>query len=762
MYERLFIAEKPALAKVIAEALGNAQRGDGLYECGNDCVTWCIGHLLELSPPESHNPSYKKWAVTDLPLNLRPQTYQPIERTKTQFNVVKKLLSNTKEVIHAGDPDDEGQLLVDEVLLYCHNKSPVKRVLINDLNVNAAKKALLQLKDNSEFYGLSQKALARSVGDQIYGFNLTRAYTLAAQQKGLEGVLSVGRVQTPILGLIVNRYLLNKNHAAAYYYSLSSKIQINNNTLLAKYVVPGTAPVDEKGRIIDAAFTKNIETTCIGQPATLTYIKTEEKKSSAPLPFSLLDLQAKMSREHDISGSETLEITQTLREAHKAITYNRSDCSYLSSDQFAEAPETLSSLINTLPELAKCFDLVDKNRKSRAFDDSKVSAHTAIIPTNTIVDMAKMSTKEKIIYKAIVLQYIAQFLPEKAYLSTSAIFDIKDNKFTSAATKTTNAGWSAFIKGEEKEDDSNTEDAESNFNLLEKLKENDTGLCEEIVTKKEKTKPLPIYTEATLLKDLQRVAKYVKDPRIKALLISRDTGKEGEHGGLGTPATRASMLDTLKTRGFYTVEKKKFIPTELGISFIATLPSIATEPDMTALWHEQQQQIEEGTLTTDAFLDELEVFIAAQISVIDLGEIKTAGGHPCVCGGQLLRKKGPNGFFWGCSTYPACKNSAPDKDNKPDLTAKPNSSNEKAKLASLCPKCKSAVLITEKLFACSGCDIKIWTEIAGKKITQAQAEALFSKGQTNVIKGFKSKAGKLFDATLVLNTETGKMEFKFS
>lgn len=349
---RLFIAEKKGLGEVIALALGNGVNRGGYIECGTDVVTWGSGHLLELVKPESHNPAYEKWNEADLPLKLRPHRYQPIERTAGQFKTVAALIEKASEIVHAGDPDAEGQLLIDEILTYTGTKKPVKRVLINDLNTEKARQALTQLRDNSEFYGLSQSALARSVGDQLFGFNMTRGYTLAARKKGGKDVLSVGRVQTPILGLIVHRYEAFKNHAAAFYYAVSAGFMINGFDLTrcdggeipARFSVPDDAPTDDKKRIIDKHYADNIASTTQHQPATVTQAQTEPKASPAPLPFSLLDLQVHMSREHGLPAEKTLAVTQSLRDNFKAITYNRSDCRYLNNEQFNDAPQTIAAV----------------------------------------------------------------------------------------------------------------------------------------------------------------------------------------------------------------------------------------------------------------------------------------------------------------------------------------------------------------------------------------------------------------------------------
>lgn len=713
---RLFIAEKPDLAKVIAEGLGNPRSKRGYIECGSDIVTWCVGHLLQLAGPEQHNPEYAKWNAADLPLKLRPQKYIPIPKTEDQLKVVGDLIGKASEIVHAGDPDGEGQLLVDEVLLYYGNRSPVKRLLINDMNPNAARKALGKLRDNSEFYGLSQKALARSIGDQIYGFNMTRAYTLAAQAKGFRGVLSMGRVQTVILWLIVNRYLQNRSHSAAYFYSLSADLAFHGNSIGARFVVPASAPVDDKSRITDEGYASSVANACKQATATVSSVEIEEKQTQAPLPFSLLDLQIAVSKEHDIDAEKTLALTQALRDKHKAITYNRSDCSYLSEEQFAEAPETLAMLAQLLPDLGQVFSSIDPGRKSRAFNDSKVSAHTAIIPTGTQFDVAALTADERKVYLIIAKRYLAQFLPEKRYLQVDVQFDTAGQAFVAKATQVTQPGWTVAVSEltDEDEDEGENEGSDgshvaSRYEVLTALQSGETGVCTVVKISKEKTKPLPIYTQATLLKDLQRVAKYVDDPRIKQLLLDRDEGKaQGENGGIGTPATRGAHLTKLLDRNFYTVEKKKLIPTPLGLEFISVLPPIATRPDMTALWHEQQRRIERGELTVDEFLDDLEVFIADQIKNVDVGNIRQ---QPAIV------------------------------------------------INARCPMCGGELVPTLKLIGCRGCAFKIYPQICEKVLTVAQLETLLTKGKTGVLKGFQGKSGK-FDAALRLDG-TGKVNFVF-
>lgn len=710
---RLYIAEKPGLAKVIAEALGSNVTKKGYIECGpNDVVTWCVGHLLQLAGPELHDPKYATWKKEDLPLTLRPAKYIPIEKTADQLNVVIQLLKRATEVVHAGDPDDEGQLLVEEVLGYVGNTQPVKRLLLNDMNPNAAKKALANLRDNADFKGLYLKALARSIGDQIYGFNMTRAYTLAAQEKGFRGVLSMGRVQTVILGLIVRRYLANRSHSAAFYYNLAASFAFNERSISARFVVPEDAPVNDKGYVVDETYANGVSKACRMAAASVKSIVVEEKQRQAPLPFSLLDLQIAVSKKHGIKSQKTLDITQALRDKHKAITYNRSDCSYLTNEQFEEAPATLLRLGAMLGDLGKVFEAIDPSRKGRAFNDDKVSAHTAIIPTAAEFDITALTADEYKVYRLIAERYLAQFLPVEQFLEAAAVFEIGAHTFKRKARKVTHPGWTVMgADGSADDDDADNDDAGNDaFEVLESLHSGAEGKCLEVNVSKEKTKPLPLYTEDTLLKDLQRVAKYVDDPHIKQLLLDRDQGKaDGEKGGIGTPATRGAHLEKLIERGYYTVEKGKLVPTPLGIEFISILPPIATKPDMTALWHEQQRKIEAGEMTVDQFLDDLERFVATQIANVDVGNIRQ---QPAI------------------------------------------------QIDARCPMCGQELKATTKVIGCSACAFKIWPEICGKTLTAGQLNQLLTTGRTGTIKGFTGKSGK-FDASLRLNAE-GKSLFVFN
>lgn len=713
---RLWIAEKPDIAKDIVKALGGkADRKDGYFDCGSDVVTWCFGHILESAEPEIYNPAYKQWNSADLPLRLYPVKLAPKDSTKKQVNIILDLLKKSDSAVHAGDPDDEGQLLVDEVLIYANYQKPVKRVLLNDNTDAAVKRAVNNLKDNKQFQGLYLKALARSVGDDIYGKSMTRAYTLAAQAKGYRGVLSVGRVQTPILGLICKRFLDNQNHKESFYQTIHGQFKADHGVFNANWKVNENAPQDDKKRLIDEGYADRLSKHLMGKTFDVASAAVCDKKEFAPLPFNLLKLQQAMSKSNKFSAKKTLKITQDLREKHKAITYNRSDCQYLSNEQFQEAPELLSALKMGLTQFAEYP--INENQKSKAFNTDNVTAHTAIIPTTNVPKLTALTDDERVVYLTIAERYIMQFLPPKIYKEAIAVLKWDLETFSCSATDVQDKGYTAYYqnKDDDGEDTEQETDPTSDYATIAKLRTGVSVTCESCRYENRKTTPPPIFTESTLLAALSRIADYVTDPKIKAALKEKDAGKKGEFGGIGTPATRDSFVPLLVNRGFITIEKQKLIPTQAGLDFYHSLPKDVTQPDLTALWAEKQQEIEKGQLNIDVFVNEL------------YDDIQ-----------RLLKEDIANNL-------------------KVDASSSENA------LSVKCPVCQSPLLENSKAIAsCKArCGFVVWKVTSSKTITRTQAETLIEKGKTGIIKGFKSKAGKPFDAKLVLDSASGKVTFEF-
>lgn len=673
--------------------------------------------LSNHSPPENYNPEYKEWKIETLPLRLYPVKYQPVESAAKQVKTIIELIrrADVTEIIHAGDPDDEGQLLVDEVLEYAGNTKPVKRVLINDNTLPAVKKALANPKNNRDFRGLYLKALARSVADAIYGLSMTRAYTIPAKTKGYKGVLSVGRVQTPVLGLIVNRTRANKNHKSSFYYTMTGHFQRGADVIRANWKPGEFAPLTDR-KLLDKTWANGTATSLAGKPATVEAAATDDKKTAAPLPFNLVRLQQYMNKKFKMTAQKTLDITQQLREKYKAITYNRSDCSYLSDEQFSEAPQIIDALKSVFDQPMD----IDTTRKSKAFNSAKVTAHTAIIPTVSVPDVNALSTDERNVYLAIAQHYLVQFMPEKAYQEVSVAIQCGDESFYARARKTTDSGFEAFLGVENAGDDeAEVENDDSAFDLLCKIRTGETVTTKEVVVNEKKTTPPPLFTEATLLAALVRVADFVTDPVIKKLLKDKDRDKKDEHGGIGTPATRASILETLKKRNYITLEKGKLIPTDTGYALIDALPDIAVNPDMTALWAEKQTLIENGEMTIEQFVDELYNDLIPMISNANSAEIKVSPSAP---------------------------------------------SGQSQRLSSPCPSCGKQIVIRPKGYFCTGCEFKIWKDFCGKSLTDKQIETLITKGVTSELKGFISqKTNKEFSAKVKLvDKATGKLGFEFT
>ncbi|PCH54394.1 MAG: DNA topoisomerase III [Flavobacteriaceae bacterium] len=606
--QRLFIMEKVDTAKAVANALGKSTRKNGYFECGQDRVTWCFGHMLTLLDPEDYDPSYKKWRAEDLPLAFIPWKYKPIADKEEQLNKVIKLIHEADTLVHGGDMDDEGQLLIEEVIEHAQCKKPVQRIMLNDLSEKQVIKAIEKIEDNAKHYGIYQKALARSIADQLYGYNLTRAYTLAGQEAGLKGVLSVGRVQSAILGMVVRKDRLHDAHQAAGYYSISGKFKFDGVDIAARFKVKEDTPTDEKGRIADSAWAKSVTKNSLGQEAIITSAVTKEIETPPPLPFNLLGLQALCSKTLKMNPATTKKVTQSLREKHKLITYNRTNVEHLHEDKHAEAPVVLKAIAATSSIFFNIINKdVDTNIISQAFNSEIVGqgAHHGIIPTETTANFDNLSKNEKEVYNLIARAYVAQFLPAKLHQETTLTIQCQDHTFEAKNKRATLKGWEIIYTEKEKTpDDLN----------LESFKQGSKGKCSSSSADKKTTKAPELYTMGTLLVDLSRAAKYIKDEKLKKILLDKDKDIKSERGGIGTPATRDDMINKIISRAFIEENGKWVTSTEKGRIFHDILPPVATRPDLTAQWYERQCLIESGDLPLLEFLEnELITFLAKQV-----------------------------------------------------------------------------------------------------------------------------------------------------
>lgn len=668
---KLVIAEKPALAEAIKEAIGtDFQKKDGYYENQEYYISWCIGHMLEVMLPDENT----KWSFDTLPLKHDGWYFHIKENTKKQYNVIKTLIDMSDEIINAGDPDEEGQLIVDSILynegmidLKGNTNKSIKRLLINDFNTSAIKKELSNLKDNNDYLTLSYMALARALADKTFGYNLTRAYTLKNNLAGNNNVISIGRVQTPMLALIVRREQEIKNHIKSYYYIIKSNAVIAGNNFEFTYQ-PKETEIDDTKRIVSETIAEEI----LGRlnhnkdNAVVSKYETKEETEYVPLPYNLLDLQVDCSKFYNMKADKVMSVTQTLREKHKAITYNRSDCNYLLDETYEESPAIIACLQDIHDErLQNIINNANIDIKSKAFNSSKTTAHTAIIPTQTKLDFNTFSDDEQKVFLLIANRFVMQFLTPAKYLKHTVILKVGDDYLIHNHRQLLDAGWKGIISEKDNYDINNID--------YSKISENTKVEQIDFISLKEETKPKKLYTTSSFLQDLKQVAIYCKDEKTKQLLKQKDKDKEGEKGGIGTPATRSTIIKNMYDRGYIKDDKKNIISTDLGKELISFLSDEITYPDMTAIWHEEMKEIDTDMSKLDNFINSVTEFSSEEIEKIKSSEAtfkSNAQKCPNCETGYLIKRNGQYGEFWSCSNYPECKSSFHDNKGKPELIKK--------------------------------------------------------------------------------------------
>ncbi|MEZ9541523.1 MULTISPECIES: DNA topoisomerase III [unclassified Vibrio] len=636
---RLIIAEKPSLGRAIAAALPNPQKKDqGFIKCGNgDVVTWCIGHLLEQVEPDAYDDRYKKWNLADLPIVPEQWQLRPRKTSSKQLTVIRKLLKDATQIVHAGDPDREGQLLVDEVIDYCKvskaKKESMDRLLISDLNLPAVKRALSQMRSNRDFIPLSISALARSRADWLYGMNMTRAYTLLGQKAGYQGVLSVGRVQTPVLGLVVRRDEEIENFIPKDYFTLHALIPYQNNgqsfDIRARWKPSEACKPwqDEEGRVLNRKLVENVANRIANQPATVTESEQKQSKQAAPLPYSLSALQIDASKRFGMSAQQVLDTCQSLYEKHKLITYPRSDSRYLPKEHYSQRESIVDAIANNAKELQSGAQGADLSLKSKAWNDSKVDAHHAIIPTPKKSSVNGLSANEMKIYQQIARQYLMQFYPPAVFADAKLVFDIAGGVFIAKGRQLINPGWKVLMGK------TDTEEKGDGTDTVPPLDKGTVLTCREGVIGDKKTEPPKHFTEATLLQAMTGIARFVANKDLKGILKETD--------GLGTEATRAGILDTLFKRQLLTRQGKSIHSSPAGRGLIHALPEDSTFPDMTAHWEHQLQGMAERNQAYQPFMQALESKIDGLMGKVKTGEVPESLRHlPKVERPAFKRRKG--------------------------------------------------------------------------------------------------------------------------
>ena len=660
----------------IAKCLpGPVSRKDGYITTGGGTVTWGYGHVLRQAEPGEYDDKYEKWRLEDLPIIPSEWKLLVADSCRKQFGVIQQLLARATEIVHAGDPDREGQLLIDEILDYVKSDKPVRRVLLNALDEKSIKKALDNLRDNQEFFNLKQSALARARADWLIGMNLSRLYTLAAQKAGHRVTLPVGRVKTPTLALVVRREREIDSFKPSDYFTVKAEFEHENGCFLAYWKPRDDQPgLDTENRLADQAIAAQLNERLeksVAEPGLVKLCQTTEKKEPQRLPLSLSALQVLAGKKHGYDPQTVLDTAQRLYE-RKLTTYPRSDCEFLPENQHAEAPEILENLTGIAQaQISGWATAADSTIKSRAWNDKKITAHHAIIPTTVKCNFAAMGELDRNIYLLIAQAYLAQFYPVHVFNQTKVEIGYDSEIFTANGRIIVEAGWKALYGADTEESDD-----DDSSSTLPAMKKGDAAAFVRAAADKKATKPPQRFTAATLLAAMKEIHKYVKNPELKKQL--KDVA------GIGTEATRATIIKELIDRGFLSEEKKKkyLKPTEMAYLLIDALPDELTYPDSTAIWESILYEMSNGGSSLEDFLLQQTRFTTELCAKLSEVNIAVKGEHTCPqCGkGVLQQRKGRNGPFWGCSQYPQCKAGYDDHNGQP---AKPDY---------LCPRCKRGAL----------------------------------------------------------------------
>lgn len=695
---KVCIAEKPSVAKELASILGAQNRKDGYFEGNGYQVTWTFGHLCTLQEPHDYHPSLKRWDLYKLPI-IPPKFNTKLitnKGVKKQFNIIKGLVNNAEEVINCGDAGQEGELIQRWVLQMAKCTKPMKRLWVSSLTEEALKKGFQNLKDASDYDSLYHAGSSRAIGDWLLGINGTRLYTLKYGGNGV--LLSIGRVQTPTLAMIVSRYQEIQNFVSKPFWEL--KTMYKNARFSA---VEGKFFEQEKA---NEALEKTND-----HPFTITTVEKKDGKESAPKLFDLTSLQVECNKKLNLSAEDTLKVTQTLYE-RKLVTYPRVDTRYLPEDQYDQIEGILKSMADYQALVTPL--LKEPIRKTKnVFNDKKVTDHHAIIPTN--VTARNLSGRDLQVYQMIAKRFIANFYPDCLVAKTTVLGESNEVKFKATGKVVTSVGWREVYGAEDnvdEEDDKPSKDGEKEDNqILPDFIEGESGRHDPYLEQKETTPP-KLYTEATLLRGMETAGKQVDDEDMRELM---------KENGIGRPSTRANIIETLFRRKYIVRQRKNIVPTPAGEQLIGTIQSdLLKSPELTGTWEKRLRQIEKKEYDVRQFFREMHEMVTGLVN-----DVKNDRG-------QSIRIE--------------------QKDTK---VVKPKSKASPKADQLTCPKCNQGKILKGKsAYGCSqyqeGCHFVVKFEQYGKALSDAQILALIGKSKTPTIKGLIVN-GEKKDAFLTLN-----------
>lgn len=576
------IAEKPSVAKEIADILGARSRHDGYYEGNGYQVTWTFGHLCTLKEPHDYTPMWQRWSLSSLPMipprfGIKLIDDRGIEK---QFAIIERLMKSADMIVNCGDAGQEGELIQRWVMQKAQAKCPVKRLWVSSLTEEAIREGFATLKDQSEYQALYEAGLSRAIGDWLLGMNATRLYTLKYAKN--KQVLSIGRVQTPTLALIVKRHLEIANFVPQPYWELKT---VYRDTTFS--VTEGRFDSEEKGREALEKIT--------GEPFTVTDITAKNGTELPPKLYDLTSLQVDCNKKFGLSADQTLQIIQSLYEK-KVTTYPRVDTTFLSDDIYPKCPNILKGLrdYQTL-----VMPLADKPllKSKKVFDNKKVTDHHAIIPTG--VYPQGLTDLEKKVYDLVARHFIAVFYPDCKFRTTTVLGESAGVEFKTSGKVITEPGWRVVFAGQP------TDEEKENDNLLPEFTKGESGPHTPGLAEKW-TQPPKNYTEATLLRAMETAGKLVDDEEL------RDAMKEN---GIGRPSTRAAIIETLFKRNYIRREKKNIVATQTGIELIGIIRNeLLKSAELTGRWEKKLRDIEKRQYEAKTFIEELKEMLSTVVN----------------------------------------------------------------------------------------------------------------------------------------------------
>jgi DNA topoisomerase III len=742
----LIIAEKPSAARAIADALGGFARREGYLESEEYNLSWAIGHLVEMKSPEEYDPKWKRWSLESLPIDPGLFTLKVVSKTKSQFDVLARLIKQAPSLINACDAAREGELIFRYICQVARATQPARRLWVSSLTREAIRKAFADLRPEGEYDRLYQSALGRAQGDWMVGMNATRAFSVKWDE-----LLSVGRVQTPTLALMVRREREIQAFTPEEYWEVFADFDAGGGRRYrGKWF--GT----DGDRLKQSAAAEAIVARAKGQPASVESAEEKPVTERPPQLFDLTSLQREANKRFALTAAATLKAAQTLYEA-KLITYPRTDSRYLTRDLVTSLPgvvRAMGSMAEFRQAAAGADVTVVHAGNRRVVDDAKVSDHHAIIPTaETATGLGAAEAK---VYGLIVRRFLAQFYPEARYLDTEVITRVGSHpdRFRSRGRQVVDPGWravepewqpaakpargKAIVADADEERDDRTE--------LPRLSEGEAVVTKDVKAERKQTQPPRRFTEAALLGAMETAGKEFDDEGLKEAMKGH---------GLGTPATRASIIERLKDVGYIGLERKSLVPTDKGRRLVELAEragaQILLNAELTGEWEKRIADIQAGAYPPDRFHAEIRGLATQVVELVRKASAAPAsaagGGAPATAGKGKGRTRSRTASAAGAEADAQADAAAPEGDTP---------------FAGKCPRCGRAVIKSSKAYVCANndCTLRIPTWLCGKVLDGTHAGALLSKGKTRLIAGFRSpRTGNTFSAFLVL--KDGQVGFEF-